>query len=208
LLKREIYNREIIKRKGAVLWLAHPKDDESTAPIHNPSLDDSKRDLLIFELIKRRLDNEWRRINDLDSKANNLVGFVSVVISLLLGAATFKLSSTLVCKTNLSILYFLGISILLTSIIFALTGSKVRRWSDVPDVQYLIENYTNLPYDDVLKRNAGEMANAVVQIEKQNNHKARLIKWSWYMLIIGLATVLLFMVIFTSIGAVACNNVE
>jgi hypothetical protein len=131
------------------------KDNGQATPVQNESID-PQRDILIFELIKRRLDNEWRRINDLDSKANNLVGFVSVVISLLLGAAAFKLSSALACKTELSILYFVGLGLLLTSIILALAGSKVRRWSDVPNVQYLIQEYTNLPYDEVLKRNAGE----------------------------------------------------
>jgi hypothetical protein len=183
-----------------------PNDDESVGQIRNGSEDDRKRDILIFELIKRRLDNEWRRINDLDNKANNLVGFVSVVVSLLLGAATFKLSSALMCTANLLILYFLGIGILLTCIIVALTGSKVRKWSDVPDVQYLIKHYTTLPYDEVLKRNAGEMANAVMQIENQNNYKARLVKWSWYLLIIGLTTVLLFMIAFTIGGAMLCNK--
>jgi len=75
-----------------------------------------------------------------------------------------------------------------TCIIVALTGSKVRKWSDVPNIQYLIKRYTTLPYDEVLKRNAGEMANAVMQIENQNNYKSRPVKWSWYLLIIGLTT--------------------
>ncbi len=67
----------------------YQNDDEKIEPL---KIDiDPQRDVLIFELIKRRLDNEWRRINDLDSKANNLVGFVSVVISLLLGAGNFRI---------------------------------------------------------------------------------------------------------------------
>jgi hypothetical protein len=91
------------------------KDNGQATPVQNESID-PQRDILIFELIKGRPDNEWRRINDLDSKANNLVGFVSVVISLLLGATAFKLSSALKCNIDLSILYFIGIGLLLAQI--------------------------------------------------------------------------------------------
>lgn len=186
---------------------ADPKAQENVERMIRSTPEDSERDVLIFELIKRRLDNEWRRINDLDSKANNLVGFVSVVVSLLLGVATFELSASLACKIHLSILYFMGIGFLITSIILALSGSKIRRWSDVPDVQYLIREYTKRPYEEVLKRNAGEMANAVMQIEKQNNRKAKLINGSWYLLIIGLTIVLLFIIVFTLSGAAPCTTI-
>jgi hypothetical protein len=64
----------------------------------------------------------------------------------------------------------------------------------------LIERYTTLPYDEVLKRNAGQMANAVKHAEVQNNQKAQLISWSWYFLIAGLSLVVLFLVIFTANG--------
>ncbi len=100
----------------------------------------------------------------------------------------------------------MGIGILLASIVFALAGSKVRKWSDVPNVQYLIEKYTTLPYDEVLKRNAGEMANAVIQVERQNNRKAKLINWSWYLLIGGLSMILVFIITFTINGATPCIN--
>jgi hypothetical protein len=56
------------------------------------------------------------------------------------------------------------------------------------------------PYDKVLKRNAGEMANAVKHAEAQNNHKARLISWSWYFLIAGLGLVVVFIILFTTNG--------
>lgn len=119
-----------------------------------------KRDQLIYELIKRRLDNERQRINDLDGKASNLVGFVSVVVSILLGSALFELRS-LSSNLPVSILFFMGIGGLLLSIGLALAGFRIRRWTDVPEVQHLIERYTTLPYDEVLKRNAGQMANSV-----------------------------------------------
>jgi hypothetical protein len=158
-----------------------------------------QRDLLIYELIKRRLENERQRINDLDAKANNLVGFVSVVISILLGSALFELRS-LSSNLAVSILFFVGMGGLLLSIVLALAGFRIRRWRDVPEVQYLIEKYTTLPHEEVLKRNAGEMANAVKHAEVQNNRKAQLISWSWYFLIVGLSLVVLFIVLLTAIG--------
>jgi hypothetical protein len=75
-------------------------------------------------------------------------------------------------------LFFVGIGILLGSIFLTLMCLKVRKWMDVPDVTYLIKEYMILPYDDVLKRNAGGMVNAVTVEEKQNNRKAKFIQWS------------------------------
>lgn len=37
--------------------------------------DDIKRDEFIFELIRKRMDNEIERSNNLDNKANNIIGF-------------------------------------------------------------------------------------------------------------------------------------
>ena len=48
---------------------------------------------LIFDLIKRRFGGEIYRANELDSKAGNMAGFVSVVIGLLLGGNSCSLKS-------------------------------------------------------------------------------------------------------------------
>ena len=128
----------------------------------------------VFELIKGRLDNERRRINDLDGKASSLVGFVSVVVSVLLGSALFETRS-LSSNLAVSILYFVGIGILLISIGFALGGFRIREWREVPEVEHLLRKFVTLPYDKVLRTTAVAMANAVKHAEAQNNHKAQLI---------------------------------
>jgi hypothetical protein len=170
---------------------------EGNVPIDASEL---QRDQLVFELIKRRLDNERQRINDLDGKASNLVGFVSVVVSVLLGSALFELRF-LSFGSAVSILYFLGIGVLLISIGFALGGFRIRRWQDVPEVEYFLDEYTNRRYEEVLTTSSVEMARAVKHTEEQNNHKAQLISWSWYFLIIGLSLVVLFIILFTASGA-------
>jgi hypothetical protein len=175
--------------------LSHPATDGDNK--------DQKRDSLIFELIRKRFDDEKERTNNLDSKAHNLVGYTSLVVGLLLGGGSvlsggeiFK--STILSSNIFTLIYFVGISFLLISIGFALTALKVRRWIVVPNVQTLIDDYTLLPYSEVLQRNAGEMAKAVGNSEKRNNSKARLIEWSWYFLIAGLTVVFTSVIFFTT----------
>jgi hypothetical protein len=168
---------------------------------------DKNRDDLIFDLIRKRFDNERERTNNLDGKAHNLVGYTSVVVGLLLGGGSllsggeiFK-SSTFLSNSSFAVIYFIGVSLLLISIGFALTALKIRRWSVVPNVQTLINDYTLLSYSEVLQRNAGEMAKAVVNSEEKNNNKAKSVEWSWYFLIAGLSIVFTSVILFTaSIG--------
>ena len=97
-----------------------------------------KRDSLIFDLIKRRFDSESDRTKNLDDKAGNLVGFVSVLVGLLLGAGSILSggeilkSSILISSLGLNLPYFVGVASLLTSIGCALIALKIRRWITVP----------------------------------------------------------------------------
>jgi hypothetical protein len=161
--------------------------------------DDQKRYELILDLVKRRYDSELARTKDLDSKAGSLIGFVSVVVGLLVGLGTIDLLSKLV-KLEYSIPYFLGIGILLLSIVISLFSIKVRKWPFVPSVVPLTNKYFSIPYKLAIKRIAKTMAWAVTVMELKNNGKARLINWSWYLLILGLSFVLLFVIVTTATG--------
>src|SRR5690348_5110045 len=99
---------------------------------------DDKRDNLIFDLIQKRLDDEIQRTNNLDTKAGNLVGFVSVLVGLLLGAGSllsgaeiFK-SSALLSNHTFAPIYFVGVAFLLISIGSSLYALKARRWMIIP----------------------------------------------------------------------------
>jgi hypothetical protein len=81
--------------------------------------EERQRDDLIFDLIKRRYDGEIEKSNNLDNKAGSLIGLTGVIIGFLLGASTLT-TSTLLLNSILSIVYFVDIGILLTSIGFAL----------------------------------------------------------------------------------------
>jgi hypothetical protein len=164
-------------------------------------MSEKERDDLIFELINRRYDSEHARTNNLDSKANSLIGFTSIVVGLILGAGTMDILKLLHAQSAI-VIYFIGIATLLLSIGFSLWSFRVRSWIMVPKVQTLIEKYTTKSYDEVLKRNAGEMAKAVAFSEVQNNNKAKLIEYSWYCLLIGLTLIFIFMLFYILIQKV------
>lgn len=161
-----------------------------------------KRDELIFDLIKKRYENELDRIRNLDNKASNIVGFVSVGVSLLLGGGSIisgggiLKSSIFMSNHLLGGIYFTGVGFLLLSIGSSLTSMRIRKWSIVPNVQTLISDYIQRPYIEVLQRNAGEMAKVVMEIEVQNNKKAKLIEFSWSLLMIGLCIVFVTAIVF------------
>lgn len=163
------------------------------------SEEETKRDELILDLIKRRYDSELDRIKSLDNKAGSLIGFVSVVIGLLVGVGTFTILDKL-SKTEFSILYFVGIGLLLLSIGLSLGAIKIRRFEFAPNVVNLKNHYFNDRYRSVIRANAGTMAEKVTHMEKTNNDKGELINWSWYFLLAGLGLVLVFVVIFSAIG--------
>ncbi len=156
---------------------------------------DTKRDELVFTLIKDRFDKELNRTNNLDNKASNLISFISISTSILLGTGAFSISSLAQNSINVinyvTVGYIIGTASLILSIFFGLLAFKVRRWSIVPNVKHLIEEYTkkDKPYDEVLKINAGEMAKSIEEMELQNNDKANHIHYSWLSFIIGLAIV-------------------
>jgi hypothetical protein len=161
--------------------------------------EDKDRDQLIFDLIKRRYDSELEINNSFDTKASSLVGFVSILIGLLFVSGTFELS-VITSNPILSTSYFLGTSLLVGSIIFSLLAFRIRRFIIVPDVNQLLNDYSDRPYLEVLKRTGATMQVAVEDIEKKNADKAKWIRISWYSLMVGIVILFVFLGLYATIG--------
>ncbi len=162
---------------------------------------DKNKDELIFDLIKRRYDDELERIKSLDTKAGNLIGYISIVTSLLIGAGTFNILGKL-SKPEYYSPYFVAIGLLLVSFIFSLNALKIRKWKVVPATERLIKEYMKPKYDyeAVVSKVLGTMADAVNEIEQKNEMKAVKIGLSWYFLIGGLVAMATYVAIFTATG--------
>jgi hypothetical protein len=154
-----------------------------------------KKNEFLFDLIKRKYDSELARTSDIDGKAHNSVGYVSVIVGLLLGSGSL-LTGGAILKTTLfteqpiqTVVYFGGIALLLLSIGFALHALKLRKWPSVPNVETLINTFKDMEHIAILQVIGGSMKNAVTEIEQKNDSKASHIQTSSRLLIFGLILV-------------------
>lgn len=161
--------------------------------------DERSRDEVVFDLIKRRYDSEFARMDNLDEKGHNLIGYTSVVVGLLVGVGTFQILGKL-SRPEYYVPYFLGIFLLLSSLIVALAAVKITQVPAVPEVKFLLERFLkpDYLYGTVISRVMRAMVDAVKKMEEKNNTKALRIECSWYILIAGLVSVVAYVVIFTS----------
>ena len=167
------------------------------------------RDDMILDLIRGRYDSEQEKLTNLDGKASNLIGFVSVVVGLIVGGGAFKLS--IIAGTfYLWLPYFGGVVLLLASIFFGLKAFAIRNWLVAPDVNALFpilaDTNNSYSYDTVLKATAGAMVTALSDTESKNKNKSDHIDHSWWLLIFGLIAVGIFLGIFAFSGAAIQND--
>ena len=168
---------------------------------------------MILEFIKRRYEAEIEKITNLDGKANNLIGFVAVVVGLIVGGGAFKIS-IISAHIELWSPFFGGITLLLLSIFFGLFSSRIRNWAEAPDFNTLFTVLTNpdqydpaeYNYQNLLKANAQAMIYATTYNVSRNKQKISHLDKSWRFLIFGLVLVGIFLAIFAFSGAAVQND--
>jgi hypothetical protein len=165
--------------------------------------DDTKRDDLILNLTMKRYDTELQRISDLDSKANNMTGYVSIVISLLVGTGTFGVLGKLSISTYY-VPYFIGLVLLAVSFLFALSAIAIRKYEFVPKPETLIDEYLTEKSRVVTRKVLATIVAAVTEIREKNEDKALKIRFSWGFLIAGLIGIIMFTFILALNGNIVC----
>jgi hypothetical protein len=168
---------------------------------------------MILDFIKRRYDSEIEKITSLDSRASNLIGFVSVVVGLIIGGGAFKIS-IIAGRVELWFPFFGGIILLLLSIFFGLASFRTRNWAEAPDFNTLFNVLTDpvqydpnqYNYDNILKANAQAMIEATTNTSRRNRVKIDHMDRSWWFLIFGLISVGIFLGIFAFGGGAIQND--
>src|SRR5215203_597604 len=126
LLAFLIFNR---KKEASVKIDDNVKTSTITLPTHNDDKETKKKKIdLLFDLAKMKYSEELERTNALENKANTIIGFISIVISLLIGFGAISIVTKLE-KVEYSIPYFIGVGFLLLSIFSSLHVLRIREWN-------------------------------------------------------------------------------
>lgn len=161
------------------------------------AVETEKRDEFIYELIADRFRLEWARTNDLDGKANSVIGFVGIILSLEAGLGGFllkEISRTSECYALLCFLFLLGLLLLMCSILCGLRAYDIKTWSVVPSPEHLIEEYAkkDRSKSDILKLVSAEVSKAVVKNAVTNEEKAGFIRQGLIFFVLGIGMTILF----------------
>ena len=169
--------------------------------------DSLKKYELIFNMIKDRYKHELERINHLDNKAGNSIGYISVILSLLIGVGTFDIIEK-ISKSNYYFIYFIGLILLIVSFLFSFHALKIRKLKVFPAVARLYMEYTknNYSYSNVIAKSLTPIAKAIEEIAEKNEIKANNIIISFYFLIAGLITLAIYISIFV-INEIVSNSI-
>lgn len=145
----------------------------------------SKRDKLIFEAVIDRYKLEWKRTNDLDSKASSVTGFAGLLATLTAGITRF------LPNAHYEILFLIPLTLFILSALFGLYAYWITSFDAInPDA--LIEGYKDKTEIEVLIAITATTSKHALHNFSLNGKKVRRISASFIILI--LAVVLFFIV--------------
>jgi hypothetical protein len=155
----------------------------------------TKHDEFIFGLAQKRMYDELDRGDKLDSKANSLITLSGALAGFFLGVITNQFKALSALPAYESIILLVGVGLLLASIGYGLTATRVRKWEVVPDPKKLIDKYQDAGYLETLHTVAAGMANVQLLAVEVNNEKARCVDMAWNLLLVGLALTFIFVIV-------------
>jgi hypothetical protein len=189
---------------GRILWILRiswkadkPKKSAkhcvlSTDPVETDAI---KHDEFIFGLVQKRMYDELDRFDKLDSKANGLITLSGVLAGFFLGVITNEFPSLSKFPISDVLLLFVGVGLLIASVVVSLTAIRVRRFDLVPDPKALIDGYKSKSYLETLRPVTVEMSSVQEELVKVNNQKAGSVDTAWNLLVGGLGVTFIFVIV-------------
>lgn len=157
------------------------------------------KDEFTYGLLKESYAEEIERRKELDGKSSSLMAYVSIIIGLTidLGTSSFKDTKPI---SEYHPLFFVGVSFLITAVIFALVSLLLRKWTVVPNIGALMKDNDDPIIDtgSIIDSQIAELIPAITNNRKKNDSKAKLIIVSWGFLVAGLVTLVYFLVILST----------
>jgi hypothetical protein len=153
------------------------------------SEEERSRDKLIYEIIVDRFEQEWKRTDDLDSKASNVTGFAGLLATLS-GGITAGITEILP-QMHYKYLFVIPLIVFVLSAVFGLLAYWLTSFSAI-DPDALIREYANKTETQVLRTFVATTSMLTMDNFQRNQRKVR---WLYVALLLLVLAIGLFFVI-------------
>jgi hypothetical protein len=143
--------------------------------------EERNRDKLIYEIIVDRYEQEWKRTNDLDSKASNITGFAGLLATLS-GGITAGITQILP-QMHYKYLFVMPLIVFVLSAVSGLMAYWLTSFSAISP-EALIQEYANRTEREVLRRFVATTSLLTMDNFHRNQRK---VKWLYpaFLLLVG-----------------------
>jgi hypothetical protein len=143
------------------------------------SVDERNRDKLIYEVIVDRFEREWKRTNEIDTKASSVTGFAGLLATLTAGI------SGLLPQAHYNLLFLIPLTIFILSAGYGLLSLWLRDFGAIqPDA--FIHEYANKTETEVLRRYVGTTSMLTMHNFEYNKDKTKLLNVAFSLLVLGI----------------------
>jgi len=147
------------------------------------SNEERNRDRLIYKIIVDRFEQEWKRTNDLDSKASNVTGFAGLLATLS-GGITAGIAEILP-QMHYKYLFVIPLIVFVLSAVFGLLAYWLTSFSAInPDA--LIREYRDRTEMEVLRRFVPTISILTMDNFQRNQRKVRWLYIAFLLLVLAI----------------------
>jgi hypothetical protein len=143
------------------------------------SEEDRKRNDLIYKIIVDRYDLEWKRTNDLDTKASNVTGIAGILTALMAGISGFFQ------QAHYKWLFLIPLAFLIFSAISGLWAYWISSF-DAINPNVLIEEYKETAETKILEDVSATMSKHTMHNFLVNQRKVRRIYGAFIFLVLAI----------------------
>ena len=141
------------------------------------------RDKLIYEIVVDRFEQEWKRTNDLDSKANNVTGFAGLLATLS-GGITAGITEILP-QMNYKYLFVIPLIVFVLSSVFGLLAYWLTSYGAI-DPNALIQEYGNRTETEVIRTVVPTISILTMENFQRNQRKVRWLYGAFLLLVLAI----------------------
>jgi len=156
------------------------------------SEEERRRDKLIYEIIVERFKLEWKRTNDLDSKANNVTGFAGLLATLNGGIVAGI--TEIIPQMPYKHLFVIPLIIFVLSAVFGLLAYWLESFS-VINPEAMIQEYSDGTETEVLRTYVATTSFLTMFNLQRNNWKMRLLYVAFVLLVVAIGLFFVFTIV-------------